>query len=150
VWVDGERALGTGISVQESDLWHLGSITKSMTASLVGRLVDAGAVRWDETAGDVLCTVAPAMLDAYKPATFRHLLSHHTGMPKDVPMAEFLQFSCELADAREERKSYVQKAMAMQPVGPMTTTYEYSNNGYVVVGAVPEAKLGDSWENLMR
>src|SRR3974390_2059772 len=25
VWVDGERAVGTGIAVQETDLWHLGS-----------------------------------------------------------------------------------------------------------------------------
>jgi CubicO group peptidase (beta-lactamase class C family) len=150
IWVDGERAVGTGIAVQETDLWHLGSIGKSMTASLVARLVDAGAVRWDETVGEVLGAVAPDMLDTYKPATFRHLLSHRTGMPKDLPTAEPLQFSRELADAREERKVYARMALAMPPVGPMTTTYEYSNNGYVVVGAMLEAKLGASWETLMR
>jgi CubicO group peptidase (beta-lactamase class C family) len=54
VWVAGERAIGTGIAAQESDLWHLGSIGKSMTSSLVARLVDGGAVRWDETVGDIL------------------------------------------------------------------------------------------------
>jgi Beta-lactamase len=54
VWVAGERAIGTGIAAQESDLWHLGSIGKSMTSSLVARLADGGAVHWDETVGDIL------------------------------------------------------------------------------------------------
>jgi len=31
----------------------------------------------------------------------------------------------------------------------MTTTFEYSNNGYVVAGAMIEAKLGKSWEDLI-
>jgi CubicO group peptidase (beta-lactamase class C family) len=150
VWVDGERAVGTGIAVQETDLWHLGSITKSMTASLVGRLVDAGAVSWDETVGDVLGALAPDMLEAYKPATFRHLLSHRTGMPKDLPMDGSRTFSYETADAREERKSFVRLALAMTPTGAMTTTFEYSNSGYVIVGAMLEAELGNSWEELIQ
>src|SRR5262249_19139432 len=100
VWVDGERAVGTGIAVQQSDLWHLGSITKAMTASLIGRLADAGALRWDETVGDPLGAVAPDMVEAYKPATFRHLLSHRAGLPKDLASLELLQFSREIADAR--------------------------------------------------
>jgi len=42
IWVDGERIAGSGIAVEPTDQWHLGSITKSMTASLIGRLVDQG------------------------------------------------------------------------------------------------------------
>ena len=84
VWVDGERAVGTGIAVEESDLWHLGSIGKSMTATLVASLADAGALRWEDTVGDALKDVAPEMDKAYKPATFRHLLSHRSGLPKDL------------------------------------------------------------------
>jgi CubicO group peptidase (beta-lactamase class C family) len=136
--------------VQDTDQWHLGSITKSMTASLVARLVDAGALQWDETVGDVLGAVAPDMLDAYKPATFKHLLSHHAGLPRDLPDAEFNRFSRDLADAREERRAFSRLALAKPPVGPMTTTFEYSNNGYIIVGAMLEAKLGRSWEELIQ
>jgi len=150
IWVDGERAVGSRIAVQDTDQWHLGSITKSMTASLVARLVDAGVLRWDETVGDVLGAVAPDMLDAYKPATFRHLLSHRAGLPKDLPNAEIDLFSRELADAREERRAFSRLALAKPPVGPMTTTFEYSNNGYIVAGAMLEARLGRSWEDLIR
>jgi CubicO group peptidase (beta-lactamase class C family) len=150
LWVDGERAVGSGIAAQESDLWHLGSISKSMTATLIGRLVDAGAVRWDDSVGDVLGDAAPDMDTAYRSATFRHLLSHRSGLPKDLAPAEFARFSRLLDDAREERKTFARLALAMPPKGPMGATYEYSNNGYVVAGAMLEARLGKSWEDLTR
>ncbi|HML12463.1 MAG TPA: serine hydrolase domain-containing protein [Xanthobacteraceae bacterium] len=148
VWVDGERAIGTGVAVEETDIWHLGSITKSMTSSLVARLADIGALRWDETVGDVLGAVAPEMRDAYRAATFRHLLCHRSGLPGNLPVSEVLQFSRDIADAREERTAYVRKALAMEPVGPMETTFTYSNDGYVVAAAMLETKLGKSWEDL--
>jgi CubicO group peptidase (beta-lactamase class C family) len=149
MWVDGERAIGTGIAVEETDLWHLGSITKSMTSSLVARLADSGALNWDETVGDVLAAVAPDMRDVYRAATFRHLLCHRSGLPGNLPLLETLLFSREIADAREERKSHVRKSLAMAPVGPMSGTFEYSNNGYVVAGTMLETKLGNSWEDLI-
>jgi CubicO group peptidase (beta-lactamase class C family) len=150
IWVDGERALGSGIAVKATDRWHLGSITKSMTALLVARLIDAGALRWDESVGEVLGDILPSMQDAYRPATLAHLLSHRAGLPKDIPMDELAKLSRELADARQERLFFAGKALKMTPLGPMTKTYEYSNNGYVIVGAMLEAKLGASWEDLMR
>jgi CubicO group peptidase (beta-lactamase class C family) len=150
VWVDGERAVGSGIAVEEGDLWHLGSIGKSMTATLIGRLADAGALRWDETVGDALKNVAPEMSHAYRSATFRHLLSHRSGLPKDLAPGDFARFSRLLDDAREERKTFARLALAMPPTGAMGATYEYSNNGYVVAGAMLEARLGKSWEHLIR
>jgi CubicO group peptidase (beta-lactamase class C family) len=149
VWVDGERAAGSGIAAQKSDVWHLGSITKSMTSTLVGRLADAGALHWDETVGDVLGAVAPDMREDYWAATFRHLLSHRSGLPRNIPPEDADQFSRDIADARYERAAYADIALSMDPVGPMTTTFEYSNCGYVVAGAMLEAKLGMSWEDLI-
>src|SRR4029077_15544102 len=67
IWVDGERAAGSGIAVTEDDLWHLGSITKSRTATLIARLIDAGERRWDDTVGEMLGDVAPNMNAAYRP-----------------------------------------------------------------------------------
>ena len=149
LWVDGERAIGSGIEVRESDLWHLGSITKSMTSTLVGRLADVGALHWDETVGGVLGAIAPDMRGVYRAATFRHLLCHRSGLPRDLPLAALDQFSRDIADARDERISYVDQGLSMAPVGPMTTTFEYSNIGYVVAGAMLEARLGMSWEDLI-
>jgi CubicO group peptidase (beta-lactamase class C family) len=36
------------------DRWHLGSCTKSMTASLAAMLIEDGLLRWDTTVGEIL------------------------------------------------------------------------------------------------
>jgi CubicO group peptidase (beta-lactamase class C family) len=149
-WATGERAKGSGVPVTGSDLWHLGSITKSMTATLVARLIEQGAVKWDDTVGGLLKDVAPQMKDEYKPATFRHLLCHRAGLQGNIPPMDLMKFSQHIDDAREERRAYVRSALALAPVGPMATTFAYANNGFVVAGAMLEAKLGKPWEVLIR
>jgi len=149
-WVDGERVIGSGIAATTTDLWHIGSITKSFTATLVARLVEAGVVRWDDTVGAILATTAPQMRDAYKTVTFRHLLSHRAGLPANIPIVRFAQFSRDTADALDERRDFVRIALAMEPKGPAETTFDYANNGYVVAGAMLEAKTGERWESLMQ
>jgi CubicO group peptidase (beta-lactamase class C family) len=149
-WVDGERQLGSGIAARETDLWHIGSITKSMTATLVARLVEDGALRWNDTVGDVLGSTAPDMNEAYRRATFRHLVSHRAGLQANIEMADALKFSRDTDDARADRKAYARLALGQSPKGPMETTYEYSNAGYVIAGAMIEARLGSRWEDLIR
>lgn len=146
-WFVGERLLGSGVPVTGQDVWHLGSITKSITSTLVARLVEQGAVRWDDTTGELLKDVAPDMHDAYRSASFRHLLSHRAGLPKDIPMDRFLTYSRDATNVREERASYAREALRMTAVGPR---FSYSNNGYVVAGAMLEAKLDTTWEDLVR
>jgi CubicO group peptidase (beta-lactamase class C family) len=149
-WVDGERQLGSGVAARETDLWHLGSITKSMTGTLVARLVEDGALSWDDTVGDVLGSTASDMKEAYRRATFRHLLSHRAGLQANIELADVLKFSRDTDDAREDRKAYARLALAMSPKGPMEATYEYSNAGYVIAGAMIEARLRARWEDLIR
>jgi CubicO group peptidase (beta-lactamase class C family) len=150
VWVDGERAAGGGVAVTAQDVWHIGSITKSFTATLVARLVEAGRISFDDTVGDVLGAIAPRMRDQYRAVTFRHLLSHCAGLPGNIPTLDLLRFSRLNADPREERKTYARIALGMAPKGPPGATFEYANNGFVVAGAMLEARLGESWEALMR
>jgi CubicO group peptidase (beta-lactamase class C family) len=150
VWVEGERVIGTGIAASESDLWHLGSIGKSMTASLVARLTDSGAVDWDENVGEILNALAPDMNDSFRQATFRHLLSHRSGFPAFIAPNQFNSLAGESCNTREERKAFVRQALTMDPRGPIGATFEYSNIGYVVAGAMLEVKLDQSWECLIR
>lgn len=149
-WVVGERAKDSGVAATGQDQWHLGSITKSMTATLVGRLVDAGKIKWDDSVGQVLGAAIPGMRPEYKAATFRHLLSHRSGLQANIEMAQLAGFSQQLDDARAERLRYAGLALAQAPVGPAETTFTYSNNGFIVAGAMLEQVLGKPWEALMR
>ena len=52
--VDGERKIGSGVPLEIGDRWHLGGITKSITATMIARLVESGQMQWSDTIGEML------------------------------------------------------------------------------------------------
>ena len=54
VAASGERRRGSGIPVTVDDRWHVGSITKSMTATLLAVLEDDGLLSADDTVAALL------------------------------------------------------------------------------------------------
>lgn len=149
-FADGVRALGSEAVVTVGDRWHLGSITKSMTATLVARCVESGRLGWDETVGAILGAAVPDMRPDHRNATLRHLLSHRSGLPGNLDLSELLRFPRESADARDDRIAYARLVLAQPPAGRLATHFEYSNSGYVIVGAMLEARFGAPWEALVR
>ncbi|WKL57988.1 serine hydrolase domain-containing protein [Asticcacaulis sp. ZE23SCel15] len=119
-----------------------------MTATLVARLVEAGKLSWDTRVGSVFQkNIDPAYADA----TFRHLLSHRAGLQPNIDMFHFLGYSRDpLPDAREERRRYALTALKQKPAGALAKKMVYSNNGYIVAGAMLEAITGQSWETLIK
>src|SRR5258708_4058280 len=45
----GSRKYGESKKVTLQDTWHLGSDSKAITATLIGKLVEMGKMRWDMT-----------------------------------------------------------------------------------------------------
>lgn len=150
VIADGLRSVGARDAVTETDLWHVGSITKSMTATMVARLVERGLIRWDETLGSAFGTLAPEMNPAYRPATLAQLMTGQAGLPTNIPMTRLLRFPRAEADPRESRIAWVRAALAMAPEGSVGQGHVYPNNGFVLAGALCEARTGKAWETLMR
>lgn len=150
VMVDGVRAADDTVAVTASDRWLLASVSKSMTGTLIALLVETGGISWDTTVAELLSDGAPDMLDAYKPTTFRHLLSHHAGLQRNIADADFGTFSrVPLRDARDERLRYASLALKQAPVSAPGERMLYANNGYVVAGAMLEARYGQPWEKLI-
>jgi CubicO group peptidase (beta-lactamase class C family) len=150
-FVDGLRAVGQPQRATTADKWHLGSITKSMTSTLVARLAQAGRISWDDTVGGLLGTAIPDMRAEYRDVTFRHLCSHRSGMQGNIEMADLLGFPRVSPDSRADRIAYARLGlMQTPPVGPKETTFTYSNTGYVVIGAMLETKMGAPWEALIQ
>lgn len=145
----GERAKGSGVPVTEKDRWHLGSVTKSMTATLVARLVERGVVSWDDTVGVVLGDSIPDMRAAYRSANLRHLLSHRAGLKKGVGKSLRGEFGQNPADPIADRREWARLALSRKPVGPLEKTFKYSNAGYVIAAAMLEARTGKTWERLI-
>jgi len=144
--VNGLRAAGQTDPVRAGDCWHIGSITKSFTATLFARAVEAGAISWDTKLGQLLPQVPPA----YAELTAIELLSHHGGLPANIPMAAMLAMPGSEADPRASRLVYAAAALAQPPLAAPRTTFAYSNAGYVLAGAMLEAATGRSWEELLQ
>jgi CubicO group peptidase (beta-lactamase class C family) len=150
ILVDGLRSVDDNVPVAADDRWLLASVSKSMTATLVARLIEAGGITWDTTVADLLSDTAPGMLDVYKRVTFRHLLSSHAGLQPNIDISDFMTFSRDvLEDPREERLRYATFALKQQPTSTPGEAMLYANNGYVVTGAMLEARYGQPWEKLI-
>ena len=148
-FADGLRSASGRAQVTTGDQWHLGSMTKSMTATLVGRMVDAGRVSWDDTVGAVLGSAIPDIRAEYRDVSFRHLLCHRAGLQPNIPMERLGDFQRENPDPRQERIVWSRIALGMDPVGPKETTFAYANNGYIIAGTMLEVKCGAKWEDLI-
>jgi len=143
VLVDGRRAVDHDSEVTPSDQWHLGSVTKSMTATLVARLVEAGRLDWHATIAGLLDAQWSDALPAYRDVTVLHLLSHRGGLPRDVAG------SFAAGDLHAARLAYARDALRQPPSAPLGAQMNYSNADYVVVGAILESLTGKTWEALM-
>ena len=53
IGVSGVRKSGEEVPLTTADKFHLGSITKSMTATLAAMLVERGSLKWETRVGDV-------------------------------------------------------------------------------------------------
>ena len=54
----GLRRADRDVRVTTDDHWHIASCTKSMTAVLIGQLVDGGRLRWEMTLPEALPGIA--------------------------------------------------------------------------------------------
>ena len=141
----GLRAVGHSEPLQQGDLWHIGSITKSFTAVLFARLVQAGKIRWDTPLGKLL----PSAPEHYRAVTAIELLSHHAGLPANAPIGDLLTLPRTEKDPRVSRRRYAARALAQPPLAKPQARFSYSNVGYVLAAIMLENATGKSWEQLI-
>jgi D-alanyl-D-alanine carboxypeptidase len=141
----GVRKLGAPAQVTGGDLWHLGSDTKAMTATLIGIYVDAGMLHFSDTIAALFPgeTIDPG----YRNVTIDQLLHHRGGLPGDIPAAIWAQMWTDGASTGA-RISAV-RAMLARPPAQAPGTFVYANAGYMVAGAALERAAGDTWEHLI-
>ena len=138
-------------AVTPEDKWHIGSCTKSMTATLAATFVEEGKLRWDSTIGDVLGRKVK-MRDEYKDVTLKMLVSNRSGIPGSPPLATRIRIAQNTGgrDIEKRRKQFAEDYLNQKPEFEPGTQYAYSNGGFVVAGVMMETISGRSWEELMQ
>ena len=130
--VAGLRRIDRDVLVGRGDLWHIGSLTKSMTATLAARLVQDGRLRWDSTVGEVLMPSIPGIHPGYRGVTLEQLLAHRAGTRTDLTGAELREYRDRQAanpDMRAERQLFVGQMLSARPATAPGSTFGYSNIG---------------------
>jgi CubicO group peptidase (beta-lactamase class C family) len=148
--VSGVLVMGESQAVAQGLKWHIGSITKSMTATLVARLVERGTLQWDMKLATAFSAIAPNMVPAYRDITLAQLMTGRSGMPTNIGMASVLGHLTSSQTPTQRRRVWVQQALALPPVNPNGTGFVYPNNGYVLAGALCETLMGKPYETLMQ
>ncbi len=143
----GVRRLGDETAVAAGDLWHIGSITKSFTSLLIARHVERGELEWTSTLGELL---GASRAGKFAPVTLSQLLSHRAGLPANVPPA-MMRGVMEGSPAVEvQRQRILDAVLAGEPAAAPGAAFAYSNVGYIIAGAMIEAKAKKPWEDLVR
>lgn len=148
----GVRAVGRPETVTLQDRWHLGSDTKSMTATLIARLVEQGLLRYDETMAKLFPGVALRMDPALREVTLQQLLSHTSGLPSLTAPEQLPAFRALIKSekgVRAQRAVIAEYYLVRKPATP-PGQFSYSNLGYIIAGAAAEQRTGRTWEELIR
>ena len=136
----GIQNINTNEIVLENSQWHIGSITKSMTASLVGVLVQNEYLSWDTKIGDL---TTEGYLETYQNVTIHELLSMTAGITAtDYPI--------DPEDTRPVSEIRQEWALAALNVPRENTgNFVYSNSSYIVAAVMIEMIMGETWEDLI-
>ena len=148
----GERAMGHPAAVTTKDLWHLGSDTKAMTATLIARLVEQGYLGYDDTMARLFPGIAARMNPQFHDVTVTQLLSHTSGLPALSSEAEMIAFQAAIKGEkglRSQRAALVEYYLSRRPAAK-AGEFLYSNIGYTILGAIAEQRAGRTWEDLIR
>jgi CubicO group peptidase (beta-lactamase class C family) len=143
----GIRKAGDPTPVTREDRWHLGSCTKSMTATLVARLVERGELGFQDPLGTSFAglEVHPEL----RAVTLERLLAHRGGMPSAYPPELWAWCWRAEADGRGQRERMAREMLA-RPPAQAPGTYLYANSGYDLVGAAIERRKDRAFEGLLR
>jgi CubicO group peptidase (beta-lactamase class C family) len=149
--VVGTRRTRTNERVQSSDRFHIGSNTKSMTATFIAMLVEQGRLSWDTTIADTFPDLLGRIHPGFQRATLVQLLSHRAGLPEDPPDPMIWGQVWDLTGPLlQQRRALIGLVLSRPPVAEPGARIAYSNFGYAIAGAFAEQATRRPWEELMQ
>jgi CubicO group peptidase (beta-lactamase class C family) len=144
------RVVYTGAYGEANREWHnlhtpdvrfrIGSITKAFTGTLALRLAEKGTLRLDAKVADYLPKFRRSLGEQI---TLRQLLTHTSGLPD---FNSFPDFFNQVQAGLLTEDQVLERIGQYELLSPPGTKFSYSNDAYVLLGAVIAAATGKSYE----
>lgn len=146
----GVRRTGGSDPVKRRDHWHVGSVGKAMTATMVTRLHDQGRLDLCESVMSGLAgTEFERRADArhFGAVRIADLLTHRAGVRANPTYPMFARYVLLGLDKDSVNRAATVQALT-RGIGP-GGQYLYSNAGYGLAGLIAAHRTGRSWEQLI-
>jgi CubicO group peptidase (beta-lactamase class C family) len=150
LWHDG-RAITAGFGITNTEhplpvdantLFQIGSITKTVTGTVLMRLVELGRLDLDLPVRTYLPTLKLAEEGTAAAVTVRHLATHTGGWVGD--------FFDECGPGDDALARMLDKVARLPQIAPLGEVYSYNNAGFYIAGRVIEAITGQTYEQAAR
>lgn len=145
--VAGVRKIGEVDNITLRDQFHLGSCTKAITATLLARLSENGVLSFERRIVDYF--PCAKINEHFRDVTIADLLWHRSGLGGGSLDAEQIPLMNSATDNRVGRAELAARLLSSEPRHPRGT-FRYSNCGWAIVGAICEAVMSQSFEDIMR
>ncbi len=136
------RKNGYNAAITPQTVFHIGSMTKAFTATVISALVDEGLLSWDTPVKEILPD-----FDWYDDSVedilqVQDLLTHRTGL-----VAQVGTYIPNLGYSRED---IIRMLRYIEPMYEYDEKFAYNNITFLVAAAVIEKLSGYSWEENIR
>jgi len=138
----GVKRQGGSDRVDEHTLFHVGSVSKSFTATVMASVVDDGLVRWDDRVKDILPDFDWADDEVEDEMLVRDLFTHATGLCPQV--------GTYIPNLGYDRNDIYQMFRYMKPIYPFRSKFGYNNITFIIAARIIEKVTGCSWEENVR
>jgi CubicO group peptidase (beta-lactamase class C family) len=132
----------TGVAATRDSVFHIGSITKAVTATLVMQLVDDGLVDLDAPVRRCLPEFRVGDRAATEAITIRQLLCHTSGIEGDL-----------FTDTGRDRDAIEKFVATLEGAGQVHRPGElwsYCSTGYILLGRIVEVLRGKRFDAVVR
>ena len=150
VFVGGESYTGgNGVTSMENPLpvtnetiFQIGSISKTVTATLIQRLAEQGKLDLDARVRNYLPDFRVRDESVAEQVTVRHLLTHVAGWTGDV--------FTDTSNNDDAAAKYVESMAGFEQLAPLGTIFSYNNAAFTVAGRIIEVLTDMSYEQAVK
>jgi len=137
----GVRKNGDAVPLTINDRFHLGSNTKSMTATLLGRYVDSGLIKFSDTLATLLPDLAPIMHVDCKKITLFNLLHGSSGISGDGYYPDY-----EGKSLTALRTETIKKVLSRATSFSQGSRFDYQSMNFIIAGGIIDRLSSEPWE----
>jgi len=141
------------LPLPEGGAWHIGSLTKNMTAILAARLVEEDLIDWDTTPAEIWPDWPADFNTDWRDVPLHRFLRMNAGVQRHEGSAavvdRWAQSADRSAEPRRQRAEFVEAALSLPPATEPGTQFHYANDSYIIAAHMMEIRTGTAYEQLM-